>query len=83
MTLYLCKLDPNVKGEPKFIGVIGRIVETSAVGATTRIDGYRFLPNCTTHKASRKIWPSANACIPKWTERCGFLRLLEHHELPR
>lgn len=28
--------------------------------------GWRFLPNCSTHQPSRKYWPTANACIPKW-----------------
>lgn len=74
MTLYLCKLDPNVSGEPKFLAIVGRIIEERS--------GYRFLPNCCTHKASRKVWPTANSCIPQWTENCGFTRLLEKQELP-
>ena len=28
--------------------------------------GWRFLPNTTSHKPSRKAWPSAVACIPRW-----------------
>ena len=71
-TLYLCKLDPNVAGEPKFIAVLGRIVEVPG--------GYRFLSNVSAHQSSRKVWPTANSCIPKWTEKCGFTALLERHE---
>lgn len=75
-TLYLVKLDPNVtnaRGEAKFIAVIGRIVASCG--------GYRFLPQTTAHKASRKVWPSRNASIPRWTENLGFLVLWEKHEL--
>ena len=28
--------------------------------------GWRFLPNTPSHKRSRKAWPSAVQCIPKW-----------------
>ena len=37
------------------------------VGTCTHsIAGWRFLPNVYSRKASRKAWPSATACIPKW-----------------
>lgn len=80
-TLYLCKMNPNVSGEPKFVAVIGRIVETRARGTGDILVGYKFLPNNSAHKASRKIWDSANASIPRWTEKLGFLRLLVKSEL--
>lgn len=76
MTLYLVKLDPETKnslGDPRFVAVVGRIIENPC--------GYRFLPQTSAHKASRKHWPSANACIPAWTERCGFLQLFDKAEL--
>lgn len=71
-TLYLCKLDPNAKGEPRFIALIGRIIR--------EVDGYRFLPNVNGRKGSRKAWPSANQAIPRWTEDMGFLRLFDSSE---
>jgi hypothetical protein len=78
MALYLCKMDPTGSGEPRFVLVVGRIVEvrTPARGA-----GYRFIPHTAGRKTSRKIWPSANACIPKWTDKLGFLQLLDAMEL--
>lgn len=73
MTLYLCKLNPDKPdpktGDPSFVGVVGRIVQQG--------DGYRFLSNMSAHGNSRKAWPSANACIPKWTDKYGFLRLFD------
>ena len=30
------------------------------------VTGWRFLPNTTSHKPSRKAWPRAVQCIPKW-----------------
>lgn len=38
--------------------LIGRCVEETS--------GWRFLPHTTSHKASRKAWPSATRAIPKW-----------------
>lgn len=76
MTLFLCKMDPTAKdknGDPKFVAVVGRVVNDA--------NGYRFLPNVSSHKASRKFHKSANACIPKWTEQLGFLRLLDQAEM--
>ena len=32
--------------------------------------GWRFLPNTTSHKPSRKAWPSAVECIPHWPGHC-------------
>lgn len=29
-------------------------------------DGWRFGPQTSAHKRSRKAWPSATACIPEW-----------------
>ena len=28
--------------------------------------GWRFLPQTTSHKPSRRAWPTANECIPGW-----------------
>ena len=28
--------------------------------------GWRFRPQTSAHKNSRKSWPSATACIPRW-----------------
>jgi hypothetical protein len=82
MTLYLCKLDPTKiesrTGEPQFVAVIGRIIRCRITHDT---EGYRFIPNTSSHRASRKTWPTANSCIPKWTEKFGFLRLYTYHEL--
>lgn len=74
MALYLCKMNPDVAGDAKFLAVVGRIVGDDD-------HGYRFLPNTSAHKASRKRHQSANACIPKWTANCGFLQLLDQKEL--
>ena len=76
MALYLVKLDPdrqNKLGEPRFVAIVGRIVESD--------DGYRFIPQTSAHKASRRRWPSANACIPAWTKKCGLLCLFDESEL--
>lgn len=76
MTLYLVKLDPENKdhrGEPRYVATVGRIIETP--------NGYRFLPATSAHKGSRKTWPTANGCIPLWTEKMGFLRLYDKAEL--
>lgn len=43
--------------------VIGRSVETPK--------GWRFLPNTSAHQPSRRYWPSAVACIPKWAFEMG------------
>lgn len=77
MALYLCKMDPEttIAGEPRFVGILGRVVESQG--------GYRFLSNVSNHKDSRKVWPSATACIPRWTNGCGFTRLLDKQELER
>lgn len=75
-TLYLCKMDlqkRNAKGEPSFVAVIGRAVYANG--------GYRFLPNTSAHKPSRKLHNSIVDCIPAWTERYGFLQLLDQREL--
>lgn len=69
-TLYLAKLDPENGG--RFVAVVGRIVEYDG--------GYRFLSNVSGHKSSRKVWPSANSCIPRWTEKLGFLTLLDKED---
>jgi hypothetical protein len=29
-------------------------------------DGWRFRPQTSAHRGSRKGWPSATACIPQW-----------------
>lgn len=29
-------------------------------------DGWRFRPQTSAHKGSRKGWPSAAACVPRW-----------------
>lgn len=76
-TIYLCKLNPekrDAKGEPAYVATIGRVIRADGV--------YRFLPNTSTRKPSRKAHDTLLKCIPAWTERCGFLRLLEAHELP-
>jgi hypothetical protein len=31
-----------------------------------REDGWRFIPAVTSRKASRRVWPSATECLPKW-----------------
>ena len=74
MTYYLCRTDVEnpVKGEPKFLCVVGRIIE--------RDGGYVFLPQTSTHKNSRKVWPTMLGCIPKWTDRLGFLELFTSRE---
>lgn len=76
MTLYLCKMDPNEvrRGEPKFVAMIGRIVGDDE-------SGYRFLPNVSGHKSSRKFHKDALKCIPRWTDSCGYTRLLDEKEL--
>lgn len=77
MTMYLCKMDPNVtdeKGDPKFVAVIGRIVEYG--------DGYVFISNTAAHGRSRKAWPSVNAAIPRWAHKMGYTRLYDGRELP-
>lgn len=38
---------------------LGRAVQTE--------QGWRFFPNTTAHKASRKFHPTFDACIPRWT----------------
>lgn len=79
-TMYLCKLDPDqlVRGAPKFVALVGRIVEIMPqVGGTP---GYRFLPNGSAHQRSTKIWADRNACIPRYTKSLGFLRLFDAAE---
>ena len=39
---------------------IGNIVHYPAEG------GWRFLPATTSHRPSRKVWPTANKAIPEW-----------------
>ena len=73
--LHLCKMDPDVRGPAKFIGVVGSIVEVDG--------GYQFSPNTSGHARSRKTWSSALDCIPAWTDRLGFLQLLTPGELSR
>lgn len=77
--LYLCKMDPNVTGEARFIGIIGAIVETR--NWLTGNVGYQFVPHVSAHKRSRKIWDSAIDSIPSWTDRHGYLQLLDANEL--
>lgn len=76
MTLYLCKLDPSEthRGEPKFVAVLGRIVGDDD-------SGYRFLPNVSGRKASRRAHADFMSCIPRWTDACGFTRLLDKREV--
>lgn len=31
--------------------------------------GWRFLSGVSAHKNSRKYWPTAEACIPRWARR--------------
>lgn len=33
--------------------------------------GWRFLSAVSTHGNSRKFWPSAEACIPRWARQYG------------
>lgn len=80
--MFLVQLDPENKdanGNARFIGAIGRIVEvqTEEAGGI----GYRFQSLVSSHKNSRKVWPSVNACIPKWTRTIGFLGLYDKAEL--
>ncbi|RWN51355.1 MAG: hypothetical protein EOS04_24065 [Mesorhizobium sp.] len=82
MTLYLCKMDPNVPGDAKFLAIVGAIVEVrNWSGGDAPDSGYQFIPHVSAHKRSRKVWSSANACIPKWTEQHGFCQLLDDTEL--
>lgn len=76
MTLYLCKMDPTEirRGEPKFVAVLGRIVGDDEMG-------FRFLPNVSGRKASRKAHRDFMRCIPRWTNECGFTRLLDRREV--
>jgi hypothetical protein len=70
--LYLCKMEPAADCA-KFVAIIGRIAPVPG--------GYKFFPNTSAHQASRKVWPTANAAIPKWTEGYGFQQLLDLEEL--
>lgn len=75
--MYLCKRDLNkrdAEGNPAFVAIIGHVVKFQ--------DGYRFLPAVSGHRGSRKAWPSVTACIPKWTEKYGYLELNETRDLP-
>jgi hypothetical protein len=76
MILYLCKLDPSEirLGEPKFVAVLGRIVGDDD-------SGFRFLPNVSGRKASRRAHRYFMDCIPRWTNDCGFTRLLDKREV--
>lgn len=78
-SLYLCKMDPNVPGDARFVAIVGAIVEAHdwKSGKT----GYQFIPHVSSHRRSRKVWDNAIDSIPSWTERHGFLRLLDAAEL--
>jgi hypothetical protein len=56
MALYLCKIENQ-----NLVAIVGRVVE--------KIDGWQFLPNTSTHKPSRKAWPTAQAAIPAWARK--------------
>lgn len=73
--LYLCQLDPDqkIKGEPRVVGLLGRCV------TRTDVEAWRFLPNVAGRQPSRRTWPTAEACIPRWA-RAGFTRLLDRDE---
>lgn len=34
-------------------------------------DGWRFIPAVTGRKGSRKSWPTAEECIPRWANKMG------------
>jgi hypothetical protein len=59
MTLYCVKL----AADGRYIGTLGVINESPA--------GYRFLPRVFGHTSSRKHWPTAAACIPRWAKKQG------------
>lgn len=77
--LYLCKMDPNVPGDAKFIAIIGSIKPVHEWN--TGRDGYQFFPHTVGHKRSRKIWNTVNECIPGWANAVGFCQLLTPREL--
>lgn len=34
-------------------------------------NGWRFLPHVTSHRGSRKHWPTWESCIPAWAKRAA------------
>jgi hypothetical protein len=78
MTLHLCKMTPSLSGEAKFVARIGAVVEVMDWEKGT--PGYRFIPNVSGKKTSRKIWPTALASIPRWTDNVGYCQLLTDEE---
>lgn len=77
-TFYHCQMRPAVQGSrpPALVALVGRVVCSP--------EGYRYLPNTSAHKASRKAHPSVLAAIPAWAERVadahGFADLLTKAE---
>lgn len=43
--------------------IIGRCIQKS--------QGWKFQPHTDVHSPSRKHWPSANDCIPRWAHKVG------------
>lgn len=90
MALYLCKMDPNTSGEPRFIAMLGHVIRVNEYGGeqvnsndSTPRDFYQFVPHVSGRTRSRKVWSSVTDCLPAWTERHGFLSLLDTDDLKR
>ncbi len=45
-------------------------------------DGWRFMPMISGRKVSKRDWPSASACIPRWA-RLRMGTLVTHDEFKR
>lgn len=75
-TFYHCQMRPARSGA-KLVALVGRVVCSP--------EGYRYLPNTSAHKPSRKAHPSVLAAIPAWAEKVadahGFAGLLTKAEL--
>lgn len=74
MALYVCKMESGPEaGRFHLVAIVGRLVELH--------DGWRFLPNTSAHKPSRRSWPTARAAIPTWARNLGLVQILNSDEM--
>ena len=49
----------------------GSVVGTVFFEKSLRGEGFGFIPFTSARKPSRKLWPSAESCIPAWAKKLG------------